>query len=92
MIHPYVEDGRGVLDVLRLAVGGERYCRILDQSMNSHGQDTSSFTRQLTQSEQKLFALGSAGARAIFQWKAQQVGRVECSDVLPKRRTRRRLK
>jgi hypothetical protein len=66
------EEGLAIDEILRVAFGGERYKQILDQSMNSHDEDTTEFTRKLTQFEKELFVAGVNDAEDFLSWKDRE--------------------
>ncbi|KAF0732961.1 hypothetical protein Ae201684_010069 [Aphanomyces euteiches] len=69
-----VNDGdvQEIEDILRVAFGGERYKMILDQSMNSHDEDTTEFTRKLTEFEKQLFQAGMNDANDFLRWRERK--------------------
>lgn len=84
-------DSEEVKELLRIAFGGERYRRILDQSMNSRDEDTTEFTRKLTHMEKELFEKGLLGARDFYEWKNRSAGILRCASILDSERKKRRF-
>ena len=67
-----------------------RYRKILDTSQNSHNEDTSKFTRNLTHLELELYRAGYRGAEQYFRWKNRQCERLAVSSVIADRPRKRR--
>ncbi|KDO34223.1 hypothetical protein SPRG_19061 [Saprolegnia parasitica CBS 223.65] len=89
---PLIEDedeGRAIDEILRVAFGGERYKAILDQSMNSHDEDTTEFTRKLTEYEKDLFLAGVDDAEDFLRWKGRENGLIACAKVIQMKKRKR---
>ncbi|OQR84769.1 hypothetical protein ACHHYP_12977 [Achlya hypogyna] len=89
---PLIEDedeGRAIDEILRIAFGGERYKQILDQSMNSHDEDTTEFTRKLTEFEKELFHAGVDDAEDFLRWKGRENGHIACAKVMQMKKRKR---
>ena len=83
------EEARAIEEILRVAFGGERYKQILDNSMHSLDQDTTEFTRKLTQFEKELFQAGVCDATDYLQWKARKSELISCSKVVQMKKRKR---
>ncbi len=68
--------------MLKSAVAGERFRDILNYSLNSRGEDTTRFTRRLTEIEKKLFMAGSASAKDYHAWKSRRTEAIRASSIL----------
>lgn len=90
---PLVEepDAKEIEEILRLAFGGERYREILNNSMNSMEEDTTEFTRKLTEEEKKLFQAGIQDAQDFMQWKGRQRDVIATAGVIERSSKKRRL-
>ncbi|OQR81606.1 hypothetical protein THRCLA_11585 [Thraustotheca clavata] len=91
-ILPLIEDdeeGQAIDDILRVAFGGERYKAILDHSMNSHDEDTTEFTRKLTEFEKELFQAGLDDAEDFLSWKRRDNDLIKCAKVIHMKKRKR---
>uniref|UniRef100_A0AAV1T4J7 DNA replication complex GINS protein PSF3 N-terminal domain-containing protein n=1 Tax=Peronospora matthiolae TaxID=2874970 RepID=A0AAV1T4J7_9STRA len=87
------EDERAEMDeILRLCFGGERYCAILNHAMSSLNEDTTEFTRKLTQDEQKLFDAGSRDAKEFVQWKGRNAETITAPAVIARSLKKRKFR
>lgn len=84
-------EAREVEEILRIAFGGERYRRIMDESMNSRDEDTTEFTRKLTHMEKALFIKGLFGSRDFYNWKNRSSSFLKCAAILESGRKKRRF-
>lgn len=66
----------------------KRYAGVLDISTNSLGQDTTYFTRQLTNLERNLFEAGYWNTSAFYAWKTRRMEKLTTSSIMrpPKRK------
>uniref|UniRef100_K3W7Q5 Uncharacterized protein n=1 Tax=Globisporangium ultimum (strain ATCC 200006 / CBS 805.95 / DAOM BR144) TaxID=431595 RepID=K3W7Q5_GLOUD len=83
------ESGKEIEEILRLSFGGERYRDILNNSMNSLDEDTTEFTRKLTEEEKKLFQAGVRDSNDFIQWKGRKAEVITTAAVV-ERSTKRR--
>jgi hypothetical protein len=67
---------------LRVAFTGERFRRILDQSLNSRNEDTTSVVEKLTDMERSLFRKGHDSAEAYFDWKTRKAQKIRASALV----------
>ncbi|CAH0481390.1 unnamed protein product [Peronospora belbahrii] len=81
---PYVkEEEQGeITEILRLCFGGERYRDILNNAMSSLDEDTTEFTRKLTQDEKKLFEAGVRDAKGYIRWKGRNTETIQAAGVV----------
>jgi hypothetical protein len=91
---PYVEEQqqREIDEVLRLCFGGERYRDVLNNAMSSMDEDTTEFTRKLTQDEKKLFDAGARGARDFLLWKGRQAETITTATVVQRSLKKRKFR
>ncbi|KAF4322828.1 hypothetical protein BBO99_00003820 [Phytophthora kernoviae] len=85
-------DQEEIDEIMRLSFGGERYRDILNNSMSSLDEDTTEFTRKLTQDEKKLFNAGARDAKDFIQWKGRNAETITTAAVVErslKKRNRR---
>ncbi|KAF0682854.1 Aste57867_25041 [Aphanomyces stellatus] len=76
-------------DILRIGFGGERYKQILDQSMNSYDEDTTEFTRKLTEYEKDLFQAGVNDAQDFLRWRERKNELISSSKVVQIKKRKR---
>ena len=74
---------------LRVAFSGERFRRILDQSLNSRNEDTTAVVERLTNMERTLFHKGYDAAEAFHDWKTRKAHKIRAS-ALVKRSLKRK--
>eukprot|EP00941_MAST-03F_sp_MAST-3F-sp1_P002868 g2868.t1 len=68
-----------------------RYSKIMDCAFNSSGEDTTYFTRKLTELELSIFRKAAESAKNISQWKHRHHIKLRSSEVVRKSYKRRRL-
>uniref|UniRef100_M4B1N7 DNA replication complex GINS protein PSF3 N-terminal domain-containing protein n=1 Tax=Hyaloperonospora arabidopsidis (strain Emoy2) TaxID=559515 RepID=M4B1N7_HYAAE len=86
------EEQAEIDEILRLCFGGERYCAILNNAMSSLNEDTTEFTRKLTQEEKKLFDAGSRDAKDFVQWKGRNAETITAPAVIARSLKRRKFR
>ncbi|RLN84047.1 hypothetical protein BBJ28_00008223 [Nothophytophthora sp. Chile5] len=79
-------------EIMRLAFGGERYRDLLNNSMSSLDEDTTEFTRKLTQGEKKLFEAGATGAKDFIQWKGRNAETITAAAVVERSLKKRKFR
>lgn len=67
-----------------------RFRRIMDTSHHAFGTDVSLLTARLDESERVLFHIGQRSVVAMEKWERGRSHRIEASDVVQKRRKRKR--
>ncbi|TYZ54499.1 hypothetical protein PybrP1_010301 [[Pythium] brassicae (nom. inval.)] len=89
---PLVDDAsaREIEEIMRLAFGGERYRDVLNNAMNSLDEDTTEFTRRLTEEEKALFQAGLRDASDFIQWKGRHAEVITASAVVQRSSKRRK--
>lgn len=85
------EDASALDDILRLAFGGERYRELLNNAMSTLDEDTTEFTRKLTQDEKALFDAGVRDARDFIQWKGRRAETIAAAPVVQRALKKRRF-
>ncbi|GLD91886.1 hypothetical protein PINS_up000419 [Pythium insidiosum] len=90
---PLVEEGDGkeIQEILRLAFGGDRYREILNNSMNTLQEDTTEFTRKLTEEEKALFQAGVQDAKDFMHWKGRRADVITAASVIQRSSKRRKM-
>ncbi|RLN99961.1 hypothetical protein DYB28_001929 [Aphanomyces astaci] len=83
-------DAQEIEGILRVAFGGERYKQILDQSMNSYDEDTTEFTRKLTEFEKDLYAAGVNDAQDFLRWRERKNDIIESAKVTQIKKRKRK--
>jgi GINS complex subunit 3 len=86
------QEAKEIVEILRLAFGGERYRNILNNSMNSQDEDTTEFTRKLTESEKLLFDAGMLDSTDFIRWKGRKNDLIEASKLVERCAKKRRMK
>ncbi|POM58087.1 DNA replication complex GINS protein psf3 [Phytophthora palmivora] len=91
---PYVteDEQREIDEILRLCFGGERYRDILNNAMSSLDEDTTEFTRKLTQDEKKLFDAGIRDAKDFIQWKGRNAETITTAAVVERSLKKRKFR
>ncbi|KAG7399242.1 DNA replication complex GINS protein PSF3 [Phytophthora boehmeriae] len=91
---PHVEPAEQmeIDEIMRLAFGGERYRDILNNSMSSLDEDTTEFTRKLTQDEKKLFNAGARDAKDFIQWKGRNAETIATAAVVERSLKKRKFR
>ncbi|KAG6623372.1 DNA replication complex GINS protein psf3 [Phytophthora cinnamomi] len=79
-------------EVLRLCFGGERYRELLNNAMSSLDEDTTEFTRKLTQDEKKLFDAGVRDAKDFLQWKGRNADAIAAAPVVERSLKKRKFR
>lgn len=80
-----------ISEILRLCFSGERYRDILNNAMSSLDEDTTEFTRKLTQNEKKLFDAGIRGAKDFIQWKGRNAETITAASVVQRSLKKRKF-
>ncbi|KAG2779212.1 hypothetical protein JG687_00005083 [Phytophthora cactorum] len=90
----YVTDDeqREIDEILRLCFGGERYRDLLNNAMSSLDEDTTEFTRKLTQGEKKLFNAGIRDAKDFIQWKGRNAETITAATVVERSLKKRKFR
>ncbi|KAJ0397279.1 hypothetical protein P43SY_006539 [Pythium insidiosum] len=90
---PLVEEGDGkeIQEILRLAFGGDRYREILNNSMNTLQEDTTEFTRKLTEEEKALFQAGVQDSKDFMHWKGRRSDVITAASVIQRSSKRRKM-
>lgn len=87
------EDEQQEIDeILRLCYGGERYRDILNNAMSSLDEDTTEFTRKLTQDEKKLFEAGIRDNKDFIQWKGRNAETITAAAVVERSLKKRKFR
>ncbi|OWZ21623.1 hypothetical protein PHMEG_0003796 [Phytophthora megakarya] len=91
---PYVteDEQREIDEILRLCFGGERYRDVLNNAMSSLDEDTTEFTRKLTQDEKKLFDAGIRDAKDFIQWKGRNAETITTAAVVERSLKKRKFR
>lgn len=91
---PLVDDAAAneIKEIMRLAFGGERYRDILNNSMNSLDEDTTEFTRKLTEEEKMLFQAGVQDSTDFIQWKGRKTEVITAAAVVERAAKRRKVR
>ncbi|TMW60812.1 hypothetical protein Poli38472_000854 [Pythium oligandrum] len=84
-------EAKEIEEILRLAFGGDRYRGIMNNSMNSLDEDTTEFTRKLTEEEKKLFQAGVHDSKDFTQWKGRHADVISAASVIERSSKRRRF-
>lgn len=81
---PYVnsDEQNEIDEILRLCYGGKRYRELLNNTMNSLNEDTTEFTRKLTQEEQKLVCAGIRDTKDFMEWKGRNAEAITAAAVV----------
>ncbi|GMF46258.1 unnamed protein product [Phytophthora fragariaefolia] len=79
-------------EILRLCFGGERYRELLNNAMSSLDEDTTEFTRKLTQDEKKLFDAGARDAKDFLQWKGRYAEAISAAAVVERSLKKRKFR
>jgi hypothetical protein len=90
---PFVEDpeAKDIDEILRLAFGGDRFREILNNSMNAMNEDTTEFTRKLTEDEKQLFSAGARDLKDFMLWKGRHADVISAAAVVDRTSKRRKL-
>ena len=67
-----------------------RFRRIMDTSHHAFSSDVTMFTTRLDETERVLFHIGQRSVAAMEKWERGRSHRIEASDVVQKRRKRKR--
>lgn len=83
--------GAEIEEILRLAFGGERYHALLNNSMSTLDEDTTEFTRKLTEDEKKLFNAGMRDSRDFITWKGRHAETIAAAAVVERSLKKRKF-
>ncbi|KAI9907670.1 hypothetical protein PsorP6_004640 [Peronosclerospora sorghi] len=86
-----VEEQAEIDEILRLCFGGERYRDILNNAMNALDEDTTEFTRKLTEDGKKLFEAGIRDAKDFAQWKGRNAETIKAAAVVERSLKKRKF-
>ncbi|GMF09837.1 unnamed protein product [Phytophthora lilii] len=91
---PYVGDDeqREIDEILRLCFSGERYRDLLNNAMSALDEDTTEFTRKLTQDEKTLFEAGIRDAKDFIQWKGRNAETITTAAVVERSLKKRKFR
>jgi len=85
------EAGVEIEEILRLAFGGERYHALLNNSMSTLDEDTTEFTRKLTEDEKALFRAGMRDSRDFIMWKGRHAETIAAAAVVERSLKKRKF-
>lgn len=83
--------GAEIDEILRLAYGGERYRELVNNSMSALQEDTTEFTRKLTEDEKKLFDAGMSDSRDFVRWKGRHAETISAAAVVERSLKKRKF-